>query len=157
MGAAAKLGLLLAMVVLVVGAQLLEREIAAGRGARKEAAKAAAAAPPVALLLAPLDEARLPAVPPGPPGGGPATGFPAGPTPGLGRGERLYQIQPGDTLAKIAKKTLGREAAWQLILERNRAAIPDPTRLQVGASLRIPAAGATSGPPRQLTTGARLR
>lgn len=150
MGVAAKLGLVLAMVALVLGAQLFERELAARRRVR---ASDAAKRPPVLSLLEPLADAPLPQVPRGAPaaGSGPAAAT------ADAAGERVYIVQPGDNLAKIARKTLGREGAWTAIYERNRGAIPNPTRLQVGASLRIPAAAATPEPARQLTTGSRPR
>jgi nucleoid-associated protein YgaU len=178
MGAAAKIGLILAMVALVAGAQLIEHEIATSKArpgakeARAERRGAPSAAPggppapglpPLAALLAPLDDVGLPEVPPVGPGGGAAIASPEGiaaaeaaASPGAAA-ERTYIVQPGDTLAKIARKTLGREAAWQAIYERNRGTIRDPARLQVGTALRIPSPGAPPAAVRRLTTGAGLR
>ena len=71
----------------------------------------------------------------------------------------------GDTLGKIAKKMLGKETAWQLIYQRNKADIPDVARLKVGATLHIPApddrtttrAKRHPEPPRKLTMALRAR
>jgi nucleoid-associated protein YgaU len=154
-GAAAKLILIAAMVALVCAVQLVEREIASGRGQAPAAATPAAAR---AALFAPLEEPRLPEVPSaaiGPSGTGAPPALPAGAP--AARGERDYVVLPGDTLAKIARKTLGREDAWRAIYERNRAAIADPARLQPGATLRIPAAAASARTPRELTGRGGLR
>ncbi|MGH7298329.1 MAG: LysM peptidoglycan-binding domain-containing protein [Polyangiaceae bacterium] len=154
MGVAAKLTLIVAMVAIVLGAQLLEREIAARREPAIAAAKRAGIVlgatdpdrPPIAALTAPLPEAVLPDVPAGSPESGAASG-----TPGIddvaagGNGERTYVVQPGDTLSRIARRMLGHEAAWQLIYQRNRAVIPDAARLKVGAALEIPLPARSSG------------
>ncbi len=53
-----------------------------------------------------------------------------------------YTVQPGDFLSAIAQKFYGdgSEQAWQRIYEANRAVIgSDPTQLQVGMVLIIPA------------------
>src|SRR4051812_6819393 len=82
MGAAAKVTLLLAMVAIVLGAQLLERELSARR-ARVQADRKAGVAPlpgrsglPLAALTSPLDDAGLPACPAGAPGELAPTGMP---------------------------------------------------------------------------------
>ncbi len=49
-----------------------------------------------------------------------------------------YIVQPGDSLAGIARILLGGEAQWRRLYEANRDSIPDPDRLQVGQRLRIP-------------------
>jgi nucleoid-associated protein YgaU len=173
MGVAAKLTLIVAMVAIVLGAQLLEREIAVRRApalaAAKKAGKSAFAddprRPPVDALTAPLEDVALPDVPAGPPGAAFAFGTPSGEQPANADGERLYVVQQGDTLGKIAKKTLGRETAWQLIYQRNKAEIPDVARLKVGATLHIPApddrattrAKRHPEPPRKLTMAPRAR
>ncbi|HEY8121844.1 MAG TPA: LysM domain-containing protein [Myxococcota bacterium] len=48
-----------------------------------------------------------------------------------------YVVLEGDTLARIAEKLTGDESNWQAIAQEN--GIDDPTRLQVGMRLRIPA------------------
>ncbi|MEE9130802.1 MAG: LysM peptidoglycan-binding domain-containing protein [Phycisphaerales bacterium] len=50
-----------------------------------------------------------------------------------------YTIRPGDSLWRIAKAQYGDHTKWSIIYDANRATIgPDPARLTVGRSLRIP-------------------
>lgn len=50
-----------------------------------------------------------------------------------------YTIRSGDSLWRIAKAQYGDETKWSIIYDANRATIgPDPARLKVGRSLRIP-------------------
>ncbi|MEE8156410.1 MAG: LysM peptidoglycan-binding domain-containing protein [Phycisphaerales bacterium] len=50
-----------------------------------------------------------------------------------------YTIRSGDSLWRIAKALYGDETKWSIIYDANRATIgPDPARLKVGRSLRIP-------------------
>lgn len=51
---------------------------------------------------------------------------------------RTYVVQPGDTLAKIAKAVYGDASRWPEIFEANRDSISDPDVIQVGQELRIP-------------------
>lgn len=65
----------------------------------------------------------------------PAPGTPAAPL------ERpaTYRIGPGDTLSKIAAKTLGDGKQWEEIYRINRDKIgANPEKLQMGMELRIP-------------------
>jgi nucleoid-associated protein YgaU len=65
----------------------------------------------------------------------PAPGAPAAPL------ERpaTYRIGPGDTLSKIAAKTLGSGNQWEEIYRINRDKIgANPEKLQMGMELRIP-------------------
>jgi nucleoid-associated protein YgaU len=136
MGATARFGLILAMMALLCAGQLLEREFAARRAAEKARRESAPA--PYAALLAPLPEVAPPPRPrgeaPGGEGGDPAA-LPAAARPS----ETVYVVQAGDSLGKIARRFYGNEAHWRAILDRNKDEIPDPGRLQVGASLHIPA------------------
>ena len=48
-------------------------------------------------------------------------------------------VQPGDSLAGIARQHYGDAAAWRQIYAANRDAIgPDPNRLEVGLELTLP-------------------
>ena len=51
---------------------------------------------------------------------------------------KTYVVQPGDTLAKIAKAQYGDASRWPEIHEANKDQIPDPNLIQVGQKLRIP-------------------
>ncbi|HVY60776.1 MAG TPA: LysM peptidoglycan-binding domain-containing protein [Planctomycetota bacterium] len=138
MGTTARIGLVLAMIALLFAGQLVEREFRRRRGERE---------PTIAAeyqdLLAPLPDAHLPARPAGHRPGAVTDGTraPGAGAAALARNDepaKAYVVQPGDTLGKIAKKLYGSEVAWKPIFEKNRALIPDPARLQVGAVLQIP-------------------
>lgn len=51
----------------------------------------------------------------------------------------LYEVKPGDTLARISTRLFGREALWEEIYKLNQDLIgPDPARLKVGMKLKMP-------------------
>ena len=54
----------------------------------------------------------------------------------------LHEVQPGETLALIASRTLGDERLWPAIYAANRDRIKDPTRVYPGQQLAIPALSA---------------
>jgi nucleoid-associated protein YgaU len=51
---------------------------------------------------------------------------------------RIYVVESGDNLAKIAKKFFGDPNAWRRIFEENRDVIQNPDLIQPGWKLRIP-------------------
>jgi nucleoid-associated protein YgaU len=51
---------------------------------------------------------------------------------------KMYVVQPGDSLSKIAKEKLGDAARWPEIFELNKDQIEDPNLIQVGQELRLP-------------------
>jgi len=52
---------------------------------------------------------------------------------------RTYVVQPGETLSRVAEKTMGSARAWRRLHEYNRRVIgPDPARVRDGMVLRIP-------------------
>lgn len=51
-----------------------------------------------------------------------------------------YEVQSGDSLWKIAEKTLGNGADYQKIFDANREVIIDADKIFPGQKLRIPAA-----------------
>jgi nucleoid-associated protein YgaU len=124
------------MVALLVTGQLVEREFAARRHAAREAQERAGE---YAALLAPLADVSLPR-----PRKLLASSEP-GEAPPLPDRSRQHVVQPGDTLARLARRFYGTEGAWHLIYGHNRAAIPDPGRLQVGTTLWIPPADKRAG------------
>ena len=150
MGKTAKIGLIVAMVAVLFAGQLVERIFAQ----RRRDARASHVAVEYEDLLKPLPDASLPGARGARggrgrgPGGGPPTGLASAPD-----GSRVYVIQPGDTLGKIAGKVYGSEAAWRPIFDRNRPSIPDPARLKVGTTLQIPAPPAPRPPPREKPPG----
>ncbi len=52
--------------------------------------------------------------------------------------ERIYEVQAGDTLGKIAKQFYGDGGRWREIYEANRDTIQNPDLIQVGQKIRIP-------------------
>jgi 2',3'-cyclic-nucleotide 2'-phosphodiesterase/3'-nucleotidase len=62
---------------------------------------------------------------------------PAGPeTPASG----TYTVVKGDTLWRIAQKTLGSGSKWNAIYQINKATVKEPGKIYVGQVLRLPAA-----------------
>jgi nucleoid-associated protein YgaU len=53
-------------------------------------------------------------------------------------GGRMYSVQPGDSLSKIAKKFYGNANDWKRIFEANRDRIKNPDVIQPGWTLKIP-------------------
>ncbi len=49
-----------------------------------------------------------------------------------------YVIQKGDTLQKISKKVYGGYSKWNRIYEANKDIIPNPNKIKVGLTIRIP-------------------
>jgi LysM repeat protein len=52
--------------------------------------------------------------------------------------EKVYVVQPGDSLSLIAKKVYGDYSLWPVIFEANRDKISDPSLIRVGMELLIP-------------------
>jgi nucleoid-associated protein YgaU len=50
----------------------------------------------------------------------------------------VHVVQDGETLGRIALRYYGDANRWQKIYDANRAAIPNPNALTVGARLNIP-------------------
>jgi nucleoid-associated protein YgaU len=53
-------------------------------------------------------------------------------------GTRVYVVQAGDSLSKIAKNLYGDAGRWPEIFEANKDQISDPNVIRVGQELRIP-------------------
>jgi len=53
-------------------------------------------------------------------------------------GGRVYVVQKGDTLYKLARRFYNDQSRWRDIWEANRTRVPDPDRLRVGMKLIIP-------------------
>lgn len=51
---------------------------------------------------------------------------------------KTYTVKSGDTLRKIAAKTLGSESRWKDLMDANKSVIKDPNALRAGAVLKIP-------------------
>ncbi len=52
--------------------------------------------------------------------------------------EKIYEVQPGDSLSKIAKREYGNANAWNKIFEANKDTIKDPNKIFPGQKLKIP-------------------
>lgn len=57
-----------------------------------------------------------------------------------------YVVAPGDSLWRIAQRTLGRGARWRELYEANAAIIRDPSLIYVGQRLIIPDAQEAPAP-----------
>jgi nucleoid-associated protein YgaU len=51
---------------------------------------------------------------------------------------RTYTVQPGDSLALIAKQVYGKSHLWRIIFEANRNVLSDPRLIHPGQVLKIP-------------------
>ena len=54
---------------------------------------------------------------------------------------KIYVVEKGDSLSKIAQRFYGDAQAWNRIFEANRDQIQDPDLIHPGQELRIPEAG----------------
>lgn len=57
---------------------------------------------------------------------------------GSSSGARTYQVQPGDTLSKIAKEFYGNANDYNRIFEANRDKLESPDKIRAGQELVIP-------------------
>jgi nucleoid-associated protein YgaU len=55
-----------------------------------------------------------------------------------GAAAETYTVKSGDTLSKIAKEKLGREAAYMDIFNANKDQLSDPDKIKPGQVLKIP-------------------
>lgn len=51
-----------------------------------------------------------------------------------------YEVKPGDSLSKIAKRVYGNASDWKKIFEANTDVLKDPDKIFPGQKLKIPAA-----------------
>jgi nucleoid-associated protein YgaU len=54
--------------------------------------------------------------------------------------EKTYEVQPGDSLSRIAKREYGNANEWRRIYDANKDILKDPDKIFPGQKLRIPAA-----------------
>ena len=54
------------------------------------------------------------------------------------KGERVYIVEPGDSLAYISLQFYGRPSAYDRIFQANRSVLTSPDRIQIGQRLIIP-------------------
>jgi nucleoid-associated protein YgaU len=52
--------------------------------------------------------------------------------------EKIYEVQSGDSLSKIAKREYGNANEWRRIFEANQDVLTDPDKIKPGQKLRIP-------------------
>ena len=52
--------------------------------------------------------------------------------------DRMYVVQSGDSLSKIAKKFYGNANSWKRIFDANKDVVKNPDVIQPGWMLRIP-------------------
>jgi nucleoid-associated protein YgaU len=53
---------------------------------------------------------------------------------------RVYVVQPGDSLSKIAQEVYGQAGRWKEIFQANKDQIENPSLIRPGQKLRIPQA-----------------
>lgn len=58
--------------------------------------------------------------------------------PGLKISSRMYRVQPGDTLGKIAARFYGKSGQWPTIYKNNKQIIKDPHQIKPGMEIIIP-------------------
>lgn len=51
---------------------------------------------------------------------------------------KIYEVAPGDSLSKIAKREYGNGGEWKRIFEANRDILKDPDKIYPGQKLKIP-------------------
>jgi nucleoid-associated protein YgaU len=49
-----------------------------------------------------------------------------------------YEVKPGDSLSKIAKRVYGKAGDWKRIFEANRDTLKNPDLIHPGQVLKIP-------------------
>jgi nucleoid-associated protein YgaU len=54
---------------------------------------------------------------------------------------KVYEVQSGDSLSKIAKREYGDANKWPTIFEANRDQLKDPNKIFPGQKLNIPPLG----------------
>ena len=59
---------------------------------------------------------------------------------GAGAEGKLHEVQPGESLAVIARRELGDPLLWPVLYRANRDRIKDPTRIYPGQQISIPPA-----------------
>jgi nucleoid-associated protein YgaU len=63
---------------------------------------------------------------------------PSGSAAGNAPTARMYIVQSGDSLSKIAKKFYGNANTWKKIFDANRDVVKNPDVIQPGWKLQIP-------------------
>ena len=51
---------------------------------------------------------------------------------------KIYEVVPGDSLSKIAKREYGNANEWKRIYEANQDILRDPDKIYPGQKLKIP-------------------
>ncbi len=51
---------------------------------------------------------------------------------------KIYEVKPGDSLSKIARKEYGDANKWPRIFEANQDILKDPNKIYPGQQLKIP-------------------
>ncbi|MDB5097534.1 MAG: hypothetical protein JWM80_1955 [Cyanobacteria bacterium RYN_339] len=59
-------------------------------------------------------------------------------------GSGYYQVKPGDSLSKLAKRYLGSAKRWPELYAMNRGRVSNPRMIRVGQVLALPGAGAST-------------
>ncbi|RLS56966.1 MAG: LysM peptidoglycan-binding domain-containing protein [Planctomycetota bacterium] len=73
--------------------------------------------------------------------------------PGASVPQRVYRVQPGDSLSRIARRELGSESHSERLFQANREVLSSPDRLVPGMELLIPEIEAPQRNPEERTDG----
>ncbi len=128
MSAAARAGIVVLMVLIVLTARLIETELARARQGEHDAVQLPPAdVPTVAAVAAP---ARA---------GGDARSVAAGGSQAVAAdGSRSYVVARNETLGAISKRFYGTSRHWKVILAANGDTLRKATDLREGQTIRIP-------------------
>lgn len=124
MSCAARIGIVVLMVLLVVISRLIEAEIVDGHSstAQSQSREASAATP----ALPPMD---LPAS---------LQEVSSQVQPAAGATSNRYLVRKGDTLTAISKRFYGTTTRWKDLLAANRRVLRSPRDLRAGQTLSLP-------------------
>ncbi len=71
--------------------------------------------------------------------------FPVAPTQLAAAPERLHSIQQGETIASVCRSQYGDTKLLDELLAYNKSVVPDPSRMRVGVTIRLPDAAVLRG------------
>jgi nucleoid-associated protein YgaU len=87
------------------------------------------------------ERAKAPTASNMPPSGGLSSAtpsFPGAQTGASSTATRIYEVQAGDTLERIAEREYGKAERWPAILEANRDVLKKPEDIEPGLKLKLP-------------------
>ena len=139
--------------VAATGERALQTELPLSTAGSPESAYAGTVPPSATPMTAPSSApTALQAVAPEVASAPPAPAFVAAP-PAPAASTVVYTVQQGDSLMRIAARTLGQKNRWTEIRDLNQGV--DPRNLRIGMKLALPASAARAGSPEKRSTPVR--